>query len=326
MSRPRPPQVIRNPTFGPESQRLLDQIEQDDSEPDLEALRLDRAQAPDPQLAGSPDPACRTADIMLSLRGGPRQVRLYQAAMEPQPLLLWCHGGGFVGGSVADIEHVCSRLARLAGIKVASLDYRLAPEDPFPAGLHDTYDAMTWLVEHGTLIGGDGQVAAGGQSAGAALVAGACLMARDNGAPTVSRQVLCYPCLDFNQQTESSRRYDGDFLSISADNWANAAYLAGQDITPYAAPLRAATLTELPPALVIGAGRDPLRDDARNYAARLQADSVDTVYVEYAETMHAFLNFCGVLTAGEHAIALIADDLAHTFRGKADNALQTRWT
>ena len=140
-------------------------------------------------------------------------------------------------------------------------------------------------------------------------MAGACLKARDEGGPALARQVLCYPVLDFGQDTESVRLYDGVFLSIKAGNWPETQYLAGQEATPYAAPLRAFTLAGLPPALLIGAGRDPLRDDARSYATRLAKDGVPVQHVEYAQTMHGFMNFCGVLSAGDHAIELIAADL-----------------
>lgn len=125
----------------------------------------------------------------------------------------------------------------------------------------------------------------------------------------MARQVLCYPALDFGRETESAREFDGVFLS-ARPGWADAQYLAGQPVTGYAAPLRAERLDGLPPALVIGAGRDPPRDDARQYAARLDAAVVDVTHVEYAGTMHAFLNFCGVLSAGRHAVGLIAADLA----------------
>ena len=210
---------------------------------------------------------------------------------------------------------MCSRLAHLGGVTVVSLEYRLAPEHPFPAALHDTYDAIGWLAEHGRLIGGDGRLAVGGVSAGAALVAGACLMARDEGGPALTRQVLCYPALDFGQDTESVRLFDGVFLSVKPGNWLQAQYLAGQEPTAYAAPLRAATLAGLPPALIVGAGRDPLRDDARAYAGRLDDDGVAVTHVEYAGTMHGFLNFAAVLSAGDHAIDLIAGDLRQALKG-----------
>jgi acetyl esterase len=303
--------VIDEPDFAAETSALLERMSGGPGLSDFEALLAVRSRTADPAVAGRPDPAATSADLYLPARGGPVLARLYarRGATGPRPVLLWLHGGGFVAGSVSDIDHVCSRLAHLADLVVVSLDYRLAPEHPFPAALHDTYDAMCWLAGHGHLIGGDGRLAAGGLSAGAALVAGACLMARDEGGPALARQVLCYPVLDFGQATESARLYDGVFLSIKADSWPLTQYLAGQEVTPYAAPLRARTLAGLPAALLIGAGRDPLRDDARAYAARLAEDGVPVTYAEYAGTMHGFLNFCGVLSAGDHAIELIATEL-----------------
>jgi acetyl esterase len=303
--------VIDEASFAAETSALLERMGGGPGLSDVEALRALRSRAADPAVAGRPDPAATSADLYLPARGGPVLARLYarrgQAAR--RPVLLWLHGGGFVAGSVGDIDHVCSRLATLADVVVVSLDYRLAPEHPFPAALHDTYDAMCWLAAHGDLISGDGRLAAGGLSAGAALVAGACLMARDEGGPALARQVLCYPALDFGQDTESARLYDGVFLTVKAGSWPATQYLAGQEVTPYAAPLRSYTLAGLPGALLIGAGRDPLRDDARMYAARLAEDGVPVTHVEYAGTMHGFLNFCGVLSAGDHAIELIASDL-----------------
>ena len=302
--------LVSEPEFAGESAALLARIGAAAPVGDCETLRRDRVEPPDPALAGKPDPAVPAGEVYLPARGGPVGARLYRPrAGGPRPVLLWLHGGGFIGGAAADIEYACSRLAARAGVIVVSLDYRLAPEHPYPAALHDTYDVLGWLAAHGELLGGDGRVAAGGQSAGAALVAGACLLARDLGGPAVARQVLCYPTLDFGRDTESAREFDGVFLS-ARPGWADAQYLAGQPAAGYAAPLRAERLDGLPPALVIGAGRDPLRDDARGYAARLDAAGVDVTHVEYAGTMHAFLNFCGVLSAGRHAVGLIAADLA----------------
>jgi acetyl esterase len=266
---------------------------------------------PDPAVSGLADPQVRVADLYLPGRGGPVLTRVYQAAdaLGRRPVLLWLHGGGFVAGSVYDLDHVCSRIARLGQVTVASLEYRLAPAHPFPAALHDTYDALCWLAEHGAVLGGDGLLAAGGQSAGAALAAGATLMARDAGGPVLTRQVLCYPALDFGQNTESVRLFNGVFLTIEPGGLVEQLYLRGQEPTVYAAPLRAESLAGLPPALVVGAGRDPLRDDARAYVRRLDSDGVDVTHVEYAGTMHGFLNFCGVLSAGDHAIDVIASDL-----------------
>jgi acetyl esterase len=286
-----------------------------------QALLAARAEPADPALAGQPDPAVHIADLYLPARHGPVGARWYrhQSAATPGPVLLWLHGGGFIGGAAADLDHVCSRLAHRAGLTVVSLDYRLAPEHPYPAALLDTCDTLAWLADHSAAIGGDGRIAAGGQSAGAALVAGACLLARDRHQPGPASQVLCYPVLDYGQDTESARMFNGVFHSIKP-GWKHDCYLAGQPVTAYAAPLRASSLAGLPPALVIGAGRDPLRDDARAYAARLDADGVNVTHVEYDATMHAFLNFCGVLSAGDHAIELIGAALADTFASSGQAA------
>ncbi len=308
--------IITEPRFAAETTALLARLGPASPISDYGRLLADRAEPAGPALAGHPDPAVRVADLYLPARHGPVGVRWYRhhVAASPGPVLLWLHGGSFIGGAAADIDHVCSRLAHHAGLTVVSLDYRLAPEHAYPAALLDTCDALRWLADHGAAIGGDGRVAAGGQSAGAALVAGACLLARDHHLPNAAYQVLCYPVLDFGQDTESARLFDGVFHSIKP-GWAQDHYLAGQPVTAYAAPLRAASLAGLPPALVIGAGRDPLRDDARAYAARMDADGLDVTHVEYDSTMHAFLNFCGALSAGDHAIELIAATPAVTFAG-----------
>ncbi len=308
--------LIDEPGFAAETSAFLARKPPAPAGSESQGAPAARAKAPDPAMSGVPDPTVRMADLYLPARGGPVLARVYRAleASGPQPVLLWLHGGGFVGGSVYDLDHVCSRLARLGGVTVASLEYRLAPGHPYPAALHDTYDALCWLADHGPMVGGDGRLAAGGQSAGAALVAGACLMARDEDGPTLTRQVLCYPALDFGQDTESVRLFNGVFISIGPGSWPETAYLAGQEPTAYAAPLRAESLAGLPPALSICAGRDPLRDDARSYVRRLHADGVDVTHVEYAGTMHGFLNFCGILSAGDHAIDVIADDLRQAHR------------
>ena len=281
------------PGFRDETDRLLDRLQAGYEPPD------------------EPDPAVDIVDLHLPVRGGPVPVRVYRTpGHRPRPLVLWLHGGGFVGGSVADLDHPCSRMAKGAGVTLVSLEYRLAPANPFPAALHDTVDAIGWLRRHGELLGGNGALAAGGQSAGANLVAAACLMLRDAGEPTVDRQVLCYPVLDFNQDTDSTRRFNGVFHTVRPGDRYDRQYLGDLPVTPYAAPLRASTLAKLPPALVVGAGRDPLRDDARAYADRLDAEGIDVTYVEYAETMHAILNFCPDLSAGRHLIDLVAAELA----------------
>ena len=295
-----PTRVVRQAGFRREAEEFLALAGDQDGPIPYDELAASRAARPNPALAGSPEPVRVHADLLLPLPGRTLRVRLYRdATLAPRPLLLWLHGGGFVGGSLDDVDVACAGLARRTGLTVLSLDYRLAPEHPFPAALEDTSDTLAWLDEHGEALGGDGRLLAGGQSAGANLVAAACLVARDRGGPRVTRQVLCYPVLDLDRDTGSSR-----------DAWYSQQYLADQAVTPYAAPLTARDLSGLPPALIFGAGLDPLRADASRYAERLDRSGVDATYLEYADTPHAFLNFPGVLSAAWQALQDIADHLA----------------
>lgn len=304
--------VVRDPAYAPETQALLDKI--GPVEPlDYPTLVAGRAEDPDPAYAGTPDPRADIADLSVPVRLGTAPVRVYSGPSgSPTPLVLWLHGGGFVGGAARDLDMLCAALAVAAGVTVVSLDYRLAPEHPYPSALDDSVDVLGWLTEHGRAFGGDGRLVIGGQSAGGNLAAATCLRVRDEGRVPVEGQVLCYPSLDFGRETESARLFNGAFLDVSPGRWEEHAYLAGQEPDAYSAPLRATSLKGLPPALVIGAGRDPLRDHAREYAGRLRSAGVDVEQVEYDATMHAFLNFPGVLSAASHAVETVGTYLEDT--------------
>jgi acetyl esterase len=305
--------IVDLPAFKAETDALLGRFAAQPAGPSLDpyqALLLDREELPDPELAGSIDPSTRSKDVTI----GALQARIYHSATDgSRPVVLWLHGGGFIGGDLRDIEYATSRIAADGNVIVVSLNHRLAPEHPYPAGLHDVRDALDWIRGHQTELNGDERIVVGGQSAGAALAAGACLLARDEGRPLPDRQILCYPSLDLDQDTESYRLFDGTFLSIAPGRWSSAQYFPEGELPGTAVPIRAETLRGLPPALVLAAGRDPLRDDARNYAARLTEDDVPARLVEYADTMHAFLNFPAVLSAARHVIDLIAADLREVF-------------
>jgi len=307
-------EIVTMPAFKAETDALLARFATAPEGPELDpyqALLVDRQELSDPELAGECDPRTRPEDLCVTLPGRSLRARIYRpiSTDAPRPLLLWLHGGGFIGGDLRDIECATSGIAAAGNINVVSLNYRLAPENPYPAGLHDVRDTLDWLRDHGPELNGDGRIAVGGQSAGAALAAGACLLARDEGRPLPDRQILCYPSLDLDQATESYRLFDGTFLSIAPGRWSSAQYFPEGELPATAVPLRADTLAGLPPALVLAAGRDPLRDDARNYAARLDQCRL----VEYADTMHAFLNFPAALSAARHGIELIAADLREAF-------------
>ncbi|TDC15383.1 alpha/beta hydrolase [Kribbella albertanoniae] len=301
--------------FAGETQALLNRFANEPSGPELDpydALLKDRLELPDPALAGTVDPRTNPRDLRIILPGRTLEARVYQPVhtSKPAPVVLWLHGGGFIGGHLRDIEYTTSRIAAAGNVVVVSLNYRLAPENPYPAGLHDVNESLSWIREHSADLNGDGRIAVGGQSAGAALAAGACLVARDNGSPLPDHQILCYPSLDHEQDTESYRLFDGTFLSIAPGRWSSAQYFPTGELPAAAVPLRAVSLAGLPPALILAAGRDPLRDDARHYAERLDAP---VRLVEYADTMHAFLNFPAVLSAGRHAVELIGAHLREVF-------------
>ncbi|MFI5695544.1 alpha/beta hydrolase [Kribbella sp. NPDC051586] len=295
------PDLIDSPEYGSETDALL-KVLADLPVPDVDpyqALLLDREDLPDAALAGERDPRVSLEDLTIELPGRTLQARVYRYSTQPRPIVLWLHGGGFVGGHLRDIEYATSGIAANGNVTVVSLNYRLAPENPCPAGLHDAYETLQWIRTHLTELNGDGRIVAGGQSAGAALAAGACLIARDEGTPLPDRQILCYPTLDLHP--------DADW-----HEW----YFATDDIPATAVPLQADSLAGLPPTLMLAAGRDSLRDDALAYASRLRQDGVPTRLVEYADTMHAFLNFPAALSAGRHAVELIGAELRTAFSAR----------
>jgi acetyl esterase len=303
--------LVRDVRYKREAEAFLKDAEpQEGAIASDELMRMRTTPAP-PELTGSPELVRVRSDVLLPLADRAIRVRLHRDNVgRAQPVLLWLHGGAFVGGTLDDIEVVSAGLARRTRFTVLSLEYRLAPKDPFPAALNDTYETLVWLEEHGEALGSDGRLFVGGQSSGANLVASACLMARERQHPDVLGQILCYPWLDFGTDSDSHRLFDGvDGVMPSRDEWYRTQYLADAVVTPYAAPLIAPDLSALPPALVIAAGLDPLRDDARRYARRLDEAGVDVSYVEYEDTPHAFLNFPGALSVAWRALADIAEHL-----------------
>jgi acetyl esterase len=292
--------VIDSPQYGPETDALLKHLADLPADPDLDpyqALLLDREDLPDVTLAGVRDPRPSIEDVQIDLSGRSLEARIYRMSRQsPRPVVLWLHGGGFVGGHWRDIEYATSGIAAVAGVTVVSLNYRLAPENPCPAAIQDVYETLGWIRAN---LSGDGRIVIGGQSAGGALAAGACLLARDAGDPLPDRQILCYPVLDRHPHADWHEWYFGSGTVPQA-----------------AVPLQADSLHGLPPTLLLVAGRDWLRDDAVRYAARLEQDDVPVDLVEYADTMHALLNFPAALSAGRHAVELIAADLQTAFSAR----------
>ncbi len=238
---------------------------------------------------------------------GPIPVRIYRPSPQrPLPALVFFHGGGWVQGSVDQTEATCRTLANAAGCVVASVDYRLAPEAKFPAAAEDSYAATRWLAEHAAELGVDpARIAVGGLSAGGNLAAVVALMAKDRGGPALVLQVLGYPITDYNFETASYRE-NADGFGLSRDDmvwyWNHYLPQGGDGFHPYVSPLRAADLSGLPPALVITAEYDPLRDEAEAYAARLSAAGVPVTCTRYDGVIHGLIGMAHLLPQGRQAV------------------------
>ncbi|MEV4002192.1 alpha/beta hydrolase [Actinomadura sp. NPDC049753] len=218
-------------------------------------------------------------------------VRVYRPRETPAPVLVYFHGGGFVTGGLENEHERCLEFAGQDGIAVVSVDYRLAPEHPFPAGFEDCYAATAWAHEHAGELGGDpGRVAVGGGSAGGALAAAVALRARDEEGPPLVFQMLLYPVLDDRMATPSMRTFTEPPLFNSGDvrhMWRH--YLGGRaDVPAYAAPARAEDLSGLPRAYVLVPEHDPLRDEGLAYAHRLIVSGVSTELHHVPGACHGF--------------------------------------
>ena len=268
------------------------------------------------KLGGRPAPVQRTEDRTVPGPAGPIPVRVYTPpGSGPFPALVYCHGGGWVTGSIATHEPICRALAHGAGCAVVSVDYRLAPEHKFPAAVEDCYAVTRWLADNGAALGLDpARLAVGGDSAGGTLATVVALWARDRGGPALACQLLIYPITDYMPDLPS-RLKNGYFLSNADVAWAWKHYLtsAAEADDPSAAPLRAADLTGLPPAIILTAEFDPLHDEGNLYADRLRAAGVPTVLARYDGMIHGFVSLAGVIDQGQAALAQAAGDVRSAF-------------
>ncbi|MGY1581918.1 alpha/beta hydrolase [Streptomyces sp. MN13] len=267
-------------------------------------------------------PLDRVGAVTVPTRSGPLRARLYHppgsTAGDPRPVLLYLHGGGFVLGTLDGVDEVCRAIAARSGWAVLSLEYRLAPEHPYPAALEDALDTLHWLRASGRDSGVDpGTIAVGGDSAGGNLAAALCLHLRDHGLPLPASQILVYPAVDDRFSTPSWTRFaDAPLLTTADARWLWEQYIGpGRQggVDQYAAPMKAASLNGLPPALVLTAEVDPLRDDAEAYAERLRHDGVPTTSVRHSGVFHGFFTEVGVFAQTDAAI----DDVVRHLRGTA---------
>lgn len=292
----------------PRIAELLAEADKIDPRP-IEALSVAEARARggsvNAALALAPEPVVDVRDVVIDTLS-PIPARLYRPRSGTLPLLVYFHGGGWVVGSVALSDPFCRALANASGCAVVSVEYRLAPEDRFPAAADDAYAATRWSADHASDLGVDAsRIAVGGSSAGGNLAAVVTLMARERGVPAIAFQLLHVPVTDHDFDTPSYRANGTGFgLTLKGMRWFWDHYAPDPKVRdePYASPLRARDLTGLPPAHVVTAECDPLRSEGKAYATRLREAGVATAYVEYPGMVHGFTGMAMAVPMGRTAI------------------------
>ena len=313
----RPPLVLDGQTLDPQLQLLLAVRRrlnpQGLCEPSPEAARARFRR--EMEIFGGPKTRVGAArDFEIPGAGGPLPVRHYApAASEAKPaLLVYLHGGGFVIGDLETHDEACRLLCRHAATDVLSVDYRLAPEHPFPAALEDTLAALRWARANASAFGVDpARVALGGDSAGANLSAVASRLATQDGSPPAA-QLLIYPPTDGVGQHASHGMFgEGFFLSRADRDDFTRYYLDGTGVPvedPRVSPLHATELSGLPPALLITAGFDLLRDEGEAYSEALRAAGTIVRARRFPALAHGFVNLTGVSPASRRALIKVAEE------------------
>ena len=277
-------------------QELLGQLEKEGNPPNYtlpvsEVRRLSRETVKrfaglKPSVALVKDVLAETADAMIP-------VRVYVPSdRRGLPVLVYCHGGGWVVGDLDTADFLCRSFSLAADCVVFSIDYRLAPENKFPTPLEDCYRATKWVAQNG-FDADTRRLAVGGDSAGGNLAAAVCLMARDRGDTAISYQLLICPVTNHSFDTQSYRNYaGGPYLTLKDMEWFWSHYLRDRrdGTNPYASPLLG-DLRSLPPAFVITSEFDPLRDEGEAYARCLQEAGVSTKMIRYESMVHTFTDF-----------------------------------
>lgn len=260
-----------------------------------------------------PEPVAHVADHRVDVTGGSVGVRVYRPdSTEPLPILVYAHGGGFVFCDLDSHDGLCRNLANLIPAVVVSVDYRLAPECRWPTAAEDVFAVTEWAAAHASGLGGDvTRVAVGGDSAGGNLAAVTALMARDRGGPAIAAQLLVYPVIAADFDTASYQRFGRGFYNPRpALQWYWDQYVPAVEdrLHPYAAPLHG-NLAGLPPAVVVIAGHDPLRDEGIAYADALTAAGVPTTRCMFDGGIHGFMTMPML-------------DIAHRARREASRSLR----
>jgi acetyl esterase len=267
-------------------------------------------------LAGKPEQVAKVVEQKVPVQDGMIKVRIYIPHGKGNfPVFVYFHGGGFVYGDLDTVDTPLRAVTNRSGCIVVSVDYRLAPEYKFPIAPEDCYAATCWVAENiATFQGDPTRIAVGGDSAGGNLAAVVTLLARQLKKPPIIFQVLIYPCTDWSRETASQREYGKGFM-LEKENilWAKKHYLTSDEdqYNPLASPLLAEDLRDLPPALIITAEYDPLRDEGEAYGKRLKDDGVAVQIARYSGMIHGFFCYAGVIDKGQKLIEHVSGALSH---------------
>ena len=274
-------------------------------------------------LGGGPTVVGEERDMVVPGPDGDLPARLYRpanASEGPLPILVFYHGGGWIQGDIETHDEPCRRIANASGGLVLSIDYRLAPEHKFPAGVDDCIAAFRWVRDHGAEIGADtSRIAVGGDSAGGNLSVVVCQEMARLGETGPGFQLLIYPATDSRLSSKSFKLFeDGFFLTRERIDWYLELYLDDfdkQKTDTRFSPFFTEDLSGQPPALIMTAGFDPLRDEGKAYHEALQAAGVASEYVQYDGMIHAFINMAGVLPEGATSMELCGNRLKKLWAG-----------
>jgi acetyl esterase len=306
----------------PQAKAFLDNLAAGGAPP-IEQLPLADARAVRSEMieAGGPEqPVAEVRNRSVPGPDGPIRIRVYRPVRnETLPALIFFHGGGFVICNLDTHDRQCRALANASGCAVISVDYRLAPENKYPAAVNDAYAATQFIAEHPAEFGIDpNRIAVGGDSAGGNLATVVALLSRERGGPRLKFQLLIYPVVDFYDQSPSMQQYSqGYFLTREGMDWFTNSYLPSREagLEPSASPMNATDLSALPPAMVITAECDPLRDQGEEYARKLQGAGVPVELKRYEGMIHPFFQFGGILDTARVAM----NDAASALRGALGN-------
>lgn len=301
-----------------EAQLLIDDLAAMELPP-FETMDVDTQRAildPIPDDAGEPPPIYSSADQMVAGPGGDIAIRLFRpSADNGLPVIVFFHGGGWVIGTLDSHDALCRSIANAAGAVVVSVDYRLAPENRYPAAFDDCAAVTAWVHANADTLGVDAsRMAVAGDSAGGNLAAAVALSARDQGGPDLAAQLLIYPACNLAETNTASYAANGDGYLLTSNwmDWFIDQYVPEQAErgAAHVSPALAGSHANLAPALVLTAEFDPLLDDGKAYAEMLATAGVDTEYFCFDGHVHGFAGQIGVMDAADEAVAKMAEFLA----------------